>query len=154
MSNDNEWVNKITAEFRCENCTTDVKKYNEYIIEDLLNGLKAEKKYINQPFTFTMVIKEFGRGKNQNPIDEGGIGGRVGEGQFKYDIAVYGIPKDDLLKLNLGDTVRFTGNLIHTDSGSNGCGRFISYGDPNALVHIGEAADYCLIRLVNGIIIK
>lgn len=114
-SPDNRWQNELKSEHNCKDCTTDIKKYNDYIVDDILNSLRSEKNFLNKPLNLTLVITEFHKEGIRNYIKKGGIGGFVTDGKLKHKIVIYGIQPKDYLNLSVGDTINVTGLLIQAD---------------------------------------
>lgn len=115
ISQDSKWQTELKSEYNCPNCTTDVKKYHDYIVEDILNSIRSEKSFLNKPLSFTLTITEFHKENIRNYIKKGGIGGYVNDGTLKHKIVIYGILQKDQMNLSIGDTIRVTGNLAQSD---------------------------------------
>jgi hypothetical protein len=113
VSKDTNWINTISLKYICKKCTTDLKKYSEYIIEDILNSIRAGDKFLNKSLSFNMVISDFNKNDTKNNLKDG-IGGYVSEDGLNYKIVVYGILKNDYINLNIGDTIHVIGNLIQS----------------------------------------
>jgi hypothetical protein len=127
IGQDEKWMKQLTSKYDCTKCTTDIKKYHKYIIEDVLNCVRVEKDFFNLQLSFKLVITEFYKSGISNYIKEGGIGGYVTDGDLRYKIVIYGIRKKDCLMLNSGDTINVKGNLIQTSLGRADQNEFISH---------------------------
>ncbi len=59
ISQDIKWQNELKSEHNCQDCATDIKKYHDYIIEDIINSVRSQKNFLNKPLSFTVTISEF-----------------------------------------------------------------------------------------------
>lgn len=115
LSRDLSWQDELRAEHNCQECAPGIKKYNEYVVEDILNSARSEKSHLNKPLTIKFEISSFYKENIKNFIKKYGIAGQVSDGTQSYKIVVYDIPRKDQLNMNIGDTIIVTGNLVQSD---------------------------------------
>ena len=66
-----------------------------------------------------MTVTEFNKPGITNYNKKGGVAGTVTDGAQKYNILIYGLTPDQIMKLNIGDVINIKGKLAVTDKQTN-----------------------------------
>ena len=107
---DSKLIDDAKYKYDCPDCTTDLKKFHDYVVEIVANHIRAQKEYIDKPLTITITVKEFRKasvGRN-----DAGFVGYAYDGPYRNKITVVGMDPKDQNKINIGDEIVVKGNLI------------------------------------------
>jgi len=139
INSDENFKKQITDMYGCDKCVTDLKIYYDYVIEDIMNSIRSQKKYIGKSIDIFVTITEFYKPNIRNYIHNGGVGGAIADGGHKNKIVFYGFTPAQLNKLNIGDTIHIKGNLTQTELGRMANPTF---------------TDYSMVTLTNCVLVK
>ena len=110
ISSDGKQIDEAKEKYDCPDCTTDLKKFHDYVVEGVANHLRAHKEYIDKPLTITMTVKEFRKASVGR--DDAGFIGYAYDGPYRNKITVIGMDAKEQNKISIGDEIMVKGNLI------------------------------------------